>query len=119
MEREVHPDTEHRGEQRVRERADEQPQGGDGQRFAERLATGDVENILQPGEAHRGEPRVDKTVGQGVEFAAAPARHHQKQKQALGRLLDHRRADGHRSEAWLVRISAAVERQGDEVYQCH
>ena len=58
------------------------------------FATADVEDVLQPGETRTDEARVDQAVGQRVELVAAPAGHHEQQKQALGRLLDERRADG-------------------------
>ena len=67
---------------------------------AERFAAGDVEDVLQPGEAGPDEARVDQAVGQRVELVAAPAGHHDQQEQALGRLLDRAGAttrDGHRS----------------------
>ena len=94
LQREVHPDAEDRGEQRVRERPHDQPQRGGQQGIAERLAAGDVEDVLQPGEARRGEAGVHQAVGQRVELVAAAAGHHDQQEQALGGLFDQRRADG-------------------------
>ena len=114
---EVHPDPGHRGEQRMGERPDHQPHARDGQRAGQRLGAGDVEDVLQPGESGRSETGVHQAVGQRVEFDAAPAGQHQQQEQALGRLLDHRGADGHRGETDL--LLAGAEGLVDHVFQRH
>ena len=98
LEREVDADSEHRREERVCERAHDQPKGGGEQGVAQGFATGDVEDVLQPGETGADEARVHQAVGQRVELVASPAGHHEQQKRALGRLLDNGRDDGDRTQ---------------------
>ena len=65
--------------------------------------SGDVEDVLQPGEPPPDQPGVHQAVGQRIELVAAPAGHHEQEEQPLGRLFCHRRAEHDRDRADRLR----------------
>ena len=105
LQREVHTEAGHRREKRVRERAHDQPNRCGEQRIGHRLAVGDVEDVLQPGETHPDQAGVHQAVGQRVELVAAPTGQHKQQKQAFRGFLGQRRSqhDGNWADRLRIR----------------
>ncbi len=97
------------------ERPHDQPQRGGQQRVAQRLATADVEDVLQPGETRPDEARVTRQSVSELSSLRRTSGHHEQQEQALGRLFGERRADDDGTQL-TVSVRARVDRRlGEEL----